>query len=242
MIRRLAWMWKASLALTAISTAAWGQSASPTPAGPKIYSCVTADGRRLTSDRPIPECQGREQTLHRSDGTVRAKVAPAKSPEEKAADEVLQRELLAKKAALDDAIRHDRNLMARFKNRAAHDLARAAALDDLDAATGVTQRRLASLAKERKGLDDEAEFYKKKTLPPKLKQALDANDAATEAQKLFLEQQSAERGRVNRRYDLELTRLQKLWAGAPPGSLGPPPSAHESEPPPSAASVSGARR
>jgi len=27
--------------------------------------------------------------------------------------------------------------------------------------------------------------------------------------------------RINRLYDAELDRLRRLWAGAPPGSLGP---------------------
>lgn len=230
--------------LTCLCTSAALSQPAPAPAqaGPKIYSCTTADGRRLTSDRPIPECHGREQTLLRSDGSVRGKVAPAQSPEERAAEEARQKELAAQRAALEDAARHDRNLMARFKSREAHDRARASALDDLDAATQVTQRRLAALTKERKTLDDEAEFYKKKTLPPKLKQALDVNEAAMDAQKLFLDQRAAERVRVNRRYDLELTRLQKLWGGAAPGSLGPAPSAKDLEPPPPAASVSGASR
>lgn len=236
--------WVAACFGTLALTSAWAQSAAPGTgsAPPKIYSCTTPEGRRLTSDRPIPECQGREQSLHRSDGTVRAKLPPAQSPEEKAAEETRQRELASQRAALADAARHDRILMARFKDRSAHNLARAAALDDLDKAEVVTQRRLADLAKERKTLDDEAEFYKKKSLPPKLKQALDTNDAATEAQKLFLEQQNGERVRVNRRYDVELARLQKLWAGAAPGSLGPPPSVKDAEPPPPAASVSGASR
>jgi hypothetical protein len=30
--------------------------------------------------------------------------------------------------------------------------------------------------------------------------------------------------RINALYDAELARLRKLWAGAPAGSLGPPPS------------------
>ena len=66
---------------------------------------------------------------------------------------------------------------------------------------------------------DEAEFYKGKPLPPKLKQQLDANEAAAEAQRVLIENQKAELVRINKLYDTELARLKKLWAGAPPGSL-----------------------
>lgn len=203
--------------------------AQSTTSGPKIYSCVTADGRRLTSDRPIPECKGSEQLVHRNDGSVRAKLPPAMSPEERAAEELRQRELAAKRAAQADAARHDRNLLTRFRNREQHERARHAALDDLIKATEISQKRLKDLAKERKVLADEAEFYKGKALPAKLRQQFDVNDAAVEAQRHFIEQQNAEKVRVNIRYDLELARLEKLWAGAAPGSLGPPPNARDVE-------------
>ena len=216
------------------------QAAAQAPA-PRIYSCTTADGRKLTSDRPIPECLSREQRQHRSDGTVRATVPPAMSIEERAAAELRQRELEAQKSAQADATRHDRNLLARYPRQARHDAARQLALDDIVKATAASEARIKELAKERKTLDEEAEFYKGKQLPAKLKQLVDANDAAAEAQRLFISQQGDERARVNRRYDQELQRLKKLWAGAPAGSLGPPPSSRGDEPaaalrPPSASS------
>lgn len=216
--------------------AAW-PAAAQTPA-PRIYSCTTADGRKLTSDRPIPECLSREQRQHRSDGSVRATLPPAMSIEERAAAELRQRELDAKKAAQADAMRHDRNLLARYPRQSRHDAARQAALDDIVKATVASEARIKDLAKERKTLDEEAEFYKGKPLPPKLKQLVDANDAATEAQRLFISQQGEEKARVNRRYDVELARLKKLWAGAPAGSLGPPPSSKDFEPAPAASAPS----
>ena len=85
--------------------------------------------------------------------------------------------------------------------------------------------RLKTLATERKPLMDEAEFYVGKKMPAQLKQQLDANDAATEAQKSLVQNQQVEVGRINALYDAEFARLKKLWAGAPAGSLGPLPSA-----------------
>jgi hypothetical protein len=57
-------------------------------------------------------------------------------------------------------------------------------------------------------------------MPLKLKQALDANDAGTEAQKSAMANQEAEIVRINRLFDAELDRLRRLWAGAQPGTLG----------------------
>jgi hypothetical protein len=97
-----------------------------------------------------------------------------------------------------------------------------------------TEQRLRDLERERKPLNDEAEFYQGKSLPPKLRSAIEANDAAVEAQKAAAATQAAEIGRINRIYDIELTRLRQLWAGATPGSMGPleapPPKAAPAKP------------
>jgi hypothetical protein len=111
--------------------------------------------------------------------------------------------------------------MLRYPNEAAHQRAREAALDTVRQAIRTTELRLKELAVERRPLDNEAEFYAGKPLPPKLKQALDANDAAVEAQRAVTQTQQAELDRINRVYDAELERLRRLWAGAAPGSLGP---------------------
>ncbi|MET0517821.1 MAG: hypothetical protein ABW005_03190 [Burkholderiaceae bacterium] len=186
-----------------------------------IYSCVTPDGRRLTSDRPILECSSREQRILNADGSVRGVLPPFLSPEERAAQEQRERKAAAERAALNDAVRRDRNLMIRFPNEAAHQRARTAALDDANKAMHISELRIKDLAIERKPLKDEAEFYKGRPLPGKLKQQLDANDAGVEAQEQLIENQKAEQVRINSRYDAELARLKRLWAGAAPGSLGP---------------------
>jgi hypothetical protein len=80
---------------------------------------------------------------------------------------------------------------------------------------------LRELAAERQPLLAEAEFYVGKALPPKLRGQLDANDAATSAQRESAVSQEAELDRINRLYDAELARLKLLWAGAVPGSMGP---------------------
>lgn len=190
------------------------------PAKPAIYTCATSDGRRLTSDRPIADCNAVEQRVLNSDGSLRSVLPPAMSPEQRAAHEARERKLAAEQLAQADAVRRDRNLMLRYPNEAAHQQARAGSLDDVNKAQRISERRLKDLALERKPLMDEAEFYKSKPLPPKLKQQLDANDAAVDAQKQLIENQKAELVRIGNRYELELQRLKRLWAGVKPGSLG----------------------
>ena len=186
----------------------------------QIYTCVDASGKRLTSDRPIPECALREQRQLNADGSVRRIVPPAMTADERADVEARERQAAADRIAQQDAVRRDRNLMQRFPNEAVHHKARSAALDDVRKSVDTSEKRLAALAAERKPLTDEAEFYVKRQMPVKLRQALDANDAATDAQRSLIQNQQAETVRINALYDVELARLKRLWAGASPGSMG----------------------
>jgi hypothetical protein len=191
-----------------------------------IYSCVDDKGRRVTADRPIPECANREQQLLNRDGSVRGVRPPILTADERAEKEARERAASEARAAQADAVRRDRNLMARYPTEAAHNRGREAALDTVRLAIKSTELRLRDLAAERKPLMAEAEFYVGKTLPAKLRAAIDANDAAIDAQRSAAGNQTAELDRINKLYDAELARLRALWAGAPAGSLGALPPVH----------------
>jgi len=192
-----------------------------------IYACTDANGKHLTSDRPIAECVGREQRVLNADGSTREVLRPILTADERTAQEAAERSRALRAAADADAVRSDRNLRARYPNEAAHQRARAAALDDLKRTLQLSQFRLDELAVERKPLQEEAEFYTGRQTPPALKQQLDANDAAAEAQRVLMGNQQSESARINATFDAELVRLRAMWAGGKPGAL---PSAKASAP------------
>jgi len=195
-------------------------AAAPLGAAPLIYSCIDGSGKRLTSDRPIPECNAREQRMLNADGSVRRVIPPNLTADERAEIEAREREAEAARRAENEARRRDRTLMQRYPNEAAHRRAREQALENVRKTLRLSESRIELLAKERKPLTDETEFYAGKPLPAKLKQQLDANDAATDATQVLLANQQAEIVRINQSFDNELLRLKALWGGAPPGSLG----------------------
>ena len=57
-----------------------------------IYTCVDAQGRRLTSDRPIMACNDREQRELSRSGTVVRVIGPTLTPKEREAEEARQRQ------------------------------------------------------------------------------------------------------------------------------------------------------
>jgi hypothetical protein len=142
--------------------------------------------------------------------------------DERAEVEAREREEAAARVAQKDALRRDRNLVARFPTEPAHRKAREAALDDVRNSVRISEARVKLLLAERKPLLDEAEFYVGKQLPTKLKAQLDANDAALNAQRTLVQNQEAEVRRIDALYDAELQRLKKLWSGAPAASPASP--------------------
>ena len=186
----------------------------------QIFTCTNAAGKKLTSDRPIPECNDREQRVLNADGSVKRIQGPVLTADERSESETREREASADRARKLEAIRRDRNLLARFPNEAAHRKARIAALDDVNNALRISEARLAALARDRKPLTDDAEFYVGKPLPGKLKAQLDANDASVDAQRSLVQNQKLEVIRIDQLYDAELERLKRLWSGAQPGSMG----------------------
>jgi hypothetical protein len=183
-----------------------------------IYTCVDANGRRHTSDRPIRECMDREQMLRNSDGSVRQTLPPSYSAEERAARDEQRRRAEAAEVARKDRVRRDRNLLARYPDVAAHQRARDAALEPMKLAGLANERRMAELERERRTLANEAEFYVGRELPSTLKSRIDANRVTIEAQRAAAANNEAERLRILARYDDELNHLRQLWAGTAPGS------------------------
>lgn len=225
--------WPADLAAAAlVGRALWlcaGGLAASSASGAGIYSCVDGAGKRITSDRPIPECAARDQKLLNRDGSLRSVLPPSMSPDERAEYESRERERAQTEVARRDAVRRDRNLVLRFPDVKTHNKARKAALDDVEKAIQRAERRLAELVVERKPLDDDAEFYVSRQMPANLRMKIEANDASRSGVKTLIQNHRAEQVRINALYDDELARLRKLWSGAAPGSTGAafvaPPSA-----------------
>jgi hypothetical protein len=212
----------ASLALALAGTPAFAQEKGPRPS----FTCVV-NGKKIVSDRLIPECNNVDQRELNSDGSLKRIVRPPMTPDEREDAEKKELEDKAKIAAFNDAVRRDRNLMQRYPDEASHDKAREKALDEFRVSEKNSSARIAALLDEKKKLDEEKQFYVndkvKKPLPTMLKQKIDANDAALEAQRSIALNAQTELGRISRNFDLERERLRKLWGGARAGSLGPLP-------------------
>lgn len=181
---------------------------------PGIYTCTDAKGRKLTSDRPIPECADREQRLLNPSGTVRAIVGPNLTGPERAALEARQRREAEERARQAEEKRRERALLVRYPNRSMHDKERSEALAQISVVRQAALNRVKELVRQRRELDTELEFYAQdpSKVPPSLKRLVDENAQSMAVQERFIADQDAEMARVNARFDEELARLQQLWA------------------------------
>ena len=198
-----------ALALWAAGVAAQTQS----PIIPGVYTCTDAKGRKLTADRPIPECTDREQKVLNPSGTVKAKVGPTLTPMEKAELEQREKREAEERNRTLDERRRDRALLTRYPNKEVHDGERREALAQISVVIQAAKNRLTELSRQRISIDEEMEFYKKdpSKAPAYVRRQLEENIQSQTVQKRFIDEQEAEIRRVNARFDDELTRLRQLW-------------------------------
>lgn len=208
-LRRVA----AALALGALSAAASAQQS--------IFVCSDAKGRTLSGDRPSPDCVGTIREL-RSDGSVRRVIEPPLTPEQKAAraaEEKRQREEAEKQRA---QMRKDLALLETYASEDEIENARARALATRQALIERASKRMEEHRRERRKLDNEAEFYAKREMPDKLKRAFEGNAALTRSEEKIIADSRAEMQRINERFDAERKRWRELVsAGAMPVQRNP---------------------
>lgn len=185
-----------------------------------IYTCTDARGRKLTADRPIPECTDREQKMLNPSGTVKARVGPNLTQQERADLEVKNKLEQEERARLNEEKRRERALLTRYPNKSVHDKERAEALGQIGVIRQAALNRTQELLRQRTEIDKEMEFYKKdpSKAPSSLRHQVEDMVQSLAVQARFIADQDAEFKRVNSRFDEELIRLKQLWALQSPGA------------------------
>ncbi len=192
----------------------WVATVSGTASSQGIFTCTDAQGRHLTSDRPIPACLDREQRELGPSGVLRRVVPPEPTAAERDAE---QQRRAAEARARDqarEALQYDRALVQRYPNPAALEAARQAALRQSLDDQAYTRQRLAKLQDERRELDAAlaAAGGDPARAPAGLRQDMDDNLAAQAVEQRKLGAQLEEQQRVDARFDAQLAHLRGLWA------------------------------
>lgn len=178
----------------------------------KIYRCKDATGRIITSDRPIPECLNREQSLLGRSGVVRKRLQPKKTEKELAQERERQKQLAALEKEKEERRKADRALMGRYPNRKAHDAKRELSLIPVKQTIIMAEQNLKLLQQVRTRLDEQLDFYPDKMkMPGSLRSKNEKNLQAIAAQQKLIRAKAREIERINHRYNTELIKLRALW-------------------------------
>jgi len=182
-------------------------------AQPSIYTCVDPRGRRITADRPIPECLGSEQRELTPRGNLRRTLPPTLTEEERVREVQRRQEAATRLALLEAERRRNRALLARYPDQAAHEQQRHGTLVQLDELIATVRDREGELERERQAIDAELASYQHEPArtPLWLRSKQQENERQRLAQADYLADQLRERQRVSARFDAELQRLRQLW-------------------------------
>jgi hypothetical protein len=201
-----------ALLLPMAASTAQAQSSGQQPIN-GIYTCTDSNGRKLRSDRPIPQCLDREQTVLNPSGTVKARVGPNLTAQERADAEARRKAEEEARAQAQEEKRRERALLMRYPTREVHDQERFKALAQVDDVVDAARKRIEALQLERKKNTAELEFYQGdiNKAPPALRRQIEHVRQSLESQERFIQAQQSERLRIHARFDEELVRLRELW-------------------------------
>lgn len=199
---------------------------SAAQAAGEFYCCQDpASGRRVCGDTLPEQCRGRAFRILDSGGNVIKEVGAPLTPEQKA-EQILENK---RRKQLEDAgreqRRRDQALLDTYSTPEDIDIAQKKAEADLKVTIQATNDRIATAQKKRNKLADEAEFYKKKTMPAELEKDLRAIEHEIKLQQELVELKKKEFDTIKAKYDadrkryFELTRRSPV---APPGSATAP--------------------
>lgn len=188
-----------------------------TAAEAQLFVCTDAKGRTYSGDRPPPECGERQVRELRGDGSVRRVIEPPLTPEQKAtraAEEKRQKEEAERKR---ETMRKDLALLEAYANELEIEETRNRALASRMAMVERAKNRIEEHQRERKKVDQEAEFYSKRELPERLKRSYQLIDGLVRSEEKIIVNATADMNRVNERFDNDLKRFRELVnAGAQP--------------------------
>ena len=208
--------WAGAFVLALLAGGPAGEALAQT----RIYTCKDASGKTLTSDRPLQECQGREQRILGKDGTVVQKIDAPLTDEQKAERAAEEKKKKAEDDRKREQLRKDKALLNTYENVDDIESKRQRALQQVEREARESEKRMGQLEKQAADNAAEAEFYKKKAMPADLRRRVDENEAALRAEKVLLGSKRDEVAQVNLKFDEDKRRYLELTGrgAAGPGS------------------------
>lgn len=185
-----------------------GAAASlPAFAAGNMFCCFDDRGKQTCGDILPTACYGRAyREISQGGLTVRTVEAPL-TPEQKALRAAEERKRQDEEAALREKRRMDAALLQTYATLDDIELMRKRAEADVYKAIEAAETKIADARKARKKFEDEAEFYKKKALPPEVDKGLKNADFEISAQQNLIDVKKKELETIKAKYDEDRRRF-----------------------------------
>jgi hypothetical protein len=175
-----------------------------------FYCCIDANGKQMCGDLLPQACYGRAyrelgpngQTLRTIEAPLTAEQRAARSAEE--AQRKVEEEILREKHRKDQA------LLNTYGSEKDIEFMRLRAQADVQKSINGAEAKIVEIRTERKVFENEAEFYKKKKLPPEVQKGLRDADYEIKAQEYLIESKKKELDLIRIKYDDDLRRYQEI--------------------------------
>jgi len=182
-----------------------------TPASGKIFCC---EGGRICGDSFPERCRGKAYSILDDKGNlIREEPAPL-TPQQKAeaAAEAQRKKELDERAR--EQRRQDQALLQTYASAQDIDRSQARAELDVGAAIKGAEEKIAAARKQRKKFEEEAEFYKRKTLPPEVTKGLREADHEIKTHQELLDVKRKDLASIQAKYDADRKRYSELTGQA----------------------------
>jgi hypothetical protein len=178
-------------------------------------------GKVMYSDKLPTEAAGKANEQLNRHGTVVKRNDAAPTPEELALREAERKRKLDEQVAAKEEKRKNTALLNTYSSERDIEEARARALKANDEAIKEAERKVAEVQKRQKELAAEAEFYQKAPMPRQLKQDMQNNQTAMQANVNLLETKRKETEVINAKYDEDKRRFAELEKAGATTSAAP---------------------
>ena len=190
---------------------------SPAQAG-KTYCCSDANGHQACGDSLPRECFGRAYRELSERGTLLRQIDAPLTAEQQAQRDAAQEQKKKEERAAMEEKRKNQALLNTYTNERDVDIARDRALADLEARAKEVQAKLTDATKRKQKLEGEMEFYKKKPVPPELKEQIKGSETEMKAQQAAIDAKKQEMDQVRVKFEEEKKRYLELMRGGKAGA------------------------
>ena len=167
-------------------------------------------GRRVCGDSLPAQCRGQAYRILDSTGNVVKEVGPPLTAEQKAEQAAEKRRNKEREEAAREQRRKDQALLDTYAVPQDIDAAQRKAESDVNLAIQGAQTSIEAARTKRRKFEAEAEFYKKKAMPPRLEKDLRAIDHEIKVQQELVDVKQRELEVIRAKYEADRKRYFEL--------------------------------